>query len=120
MFINLLQVLEGLNEVSSEPSLPHAEQAQLPQPVLPVEVLQPSDHLPGLFWTHSNSFMLFLSGVPGLDADGVSLLLLLWILLPEELETVNGETHQLVQEAQGGDENQNYVSCFQWHVFNEG
>ena len=39
------QVLEGHNEVSPQPSLPQAEQAQFPQPLFIGEVLQPSDHL---------------------------------------------------------------------------
>ena len=42
-----LQVLVGCYKVSSEPSLPWAEEPQLSQPVLVEEVLQPSDHLHG-------------------------------------------------------------------------
>jgi len=45
LFICYLQVLEGHNEVSPEPSLLQAKQAQFPQPFLTGEVLQPSDHL---------------------------------------------------------------------------
>ena len=39
--------MEGHNEVSLEPSLLSAEQAQFPQPFLTGEVLQPSGHLSG-------------------------------------------------------------------------
>ena len=46
-FIRSLQVLEGHNEVSLEPSLLQAKQAQFPQPFLIGEVLLPSDHLSG-------------------------------------------------------------------------
>lgn len=81
--------------------------------MFPVEVLQP--------WSSPWSFLDLFSQLhvvlvwgPRLDADGISLLLFLWIFLLEELETVNGETQQLVQEAQGGKENQNYVSWFQF------
>ena len=70
MFICSLQILEGHNEVSPEPSLLQAKQAQLfPQPFLIAEVLQPSDHLSGppldlLQELH----ILRVLGVPGLDA----------------------------------------------------
>ena len=47
LFIHSLQVLEGHNEVSPEPSLLQAKQAQFPQPFLIGELLQPSDHLSG-------------------------------------------------------------------------
>jgi len=47
LFIRSLQVLEGHNEVSPEPSLLQIKQAQFPQPFLIAEVLQPSDHLSG-------------------------------------------------------------------------
>ena len=47
LFICSLQVLEGRNEVSPEPSLLQTKQAQFPQPFLIGEVLQPSDHLSG-------------------------------------------------------------------------
>ena len=47
LFIQSLQVLEGRNAVSLEPSLLQAKKAQLPQPFLVVEVLQTSDHLSG-------------------------------------------------------------------------
>ncbi|XP_048803588.1 uncharacterized protein LOC125694433 [Lagopus muta] len=43
--VGSLQVLIGCNEVTPQPSLLQAEQAQLPQPVLIGEVLQPPDHL---------------------------------------------------------------------------
>jgi len=43
LFIRSLQVLEGRNEVSPEPSLLQAKQAQFPQPFLIGEVPQPSD-----------------------------------------------------------------------------
>ena len=43
------------SKVSLEPSLLQAEQPQLSQPVLIAEVLQPSDQLRGLLWTHSNN-----------------------------------------------------------------
>jgi len=55
-----LQVLEGCNKVSPQPSLLQAEQPQPSQPFLTAEVLQPSDHLCGLLWTHSNSSMSLL------------------------------------------------------------
>ena len=41
------QVLWGRSEVSLQPSLPQAKQAQLPQPVFTGDVLQPSEHLRG-------------------------------------------------------------------------
>ena len=47
LLISSLQVLEGCNEVFSEPSLLQAEQVQLPQPFFKGKVLQPSDHLCG-------------------------------------------------------------------------
>ena len=47
LFICSFQVLEGRNEVSLEPSLLQARQAQFPQPFLIGEVLQPSVHLSG-------------------------------------------------------------------------
>ena len=47
LFTRFLQVLESCNEVSPEPSLLQAKQAQFPQPFLIGEVLQPSDHLSG-------------------------------------------------------------------------
>ena len=47
LFVSSLQVLEGCNEVSLEPSLLQDEQAQIPQPVFIGEVFQPSDHLSG-------------------------------------------------------------------------
>ena len=47
VFILSLQVLEGHNEVSPEPSLLQAKQVQFPQPFLIGEVLQPSAHLSG-------------------------------------------------------------------------
>ncbi|NXU71863.1 EPYC protein, partial [Oreotrochilus melanogaster] len=40
-----LEVLHGLYKVSLEPSLLQPEQAQLSQPIIKEEVLQPSDHL---------------------------------------------------------------------------
>ena len=46
-FLSSLQVLKSCNEVSPEPSLTEAQQAQLPSPVFTGEVLQPSDHLCG-------------------------------------------------------------------------
>ena len=66
--IRSLQVLEGHNEVSLEPSLLQAKQAQFPQPFLIGEVLQPSDHLSGppldlLQELH----VLPVLGAPGLD-----------------------------------------------------
>ena len=48
--LGLFQVLGGCSEVSLEPSLLEAEQAQLPQPALIREVLQPSEHPHGLLW----------------------------------------------------------------------
>jgi len=39
--------MEGHSEVSPEPSLLQADQAQFPQPFAIGEVLQPSDHLSG-------------------------------------------------------------------------
>ena len=47
LFIHSLQILKGHNEVSPEPSLLQAKQAQFPQPFFIREVLQPSDHLHG-------------------------------------------------------------------------
>ena len=63
-----LQVLEGHDEVSPEPSLFQAKQAKFPQPFLIGEVLQPSDHLSGppldpLQELH----VLPVLGAPGLD-----------------------------------------------------
>eukprot|EP00198_Chlamydomonas_reinhardtii_P004847 XP_001694183.1 predicted protein [Chlamydomonas reinhardtii] len=68
LFIRSLQVLEGRNEVSPEPSLLPTKQAQFPQPFLIGEVLQPSDHLRGppldpLQELH----ILPVLGAPGLD-----------------------------------------------------
>ena len=60
LFICSLQVLKGHNEVSPVSSLFQAKQAQLPQPFLLGEVLQPSDHLSGLLWTCSKSSMSFM------------------------------------------------------------
>ena len=45
LFGGSLEVLEGCNEVTPQPSLLQAQQAQLPQPVFVGEVLQPSVHL---------------------------------------------------------------------------
>ena len=45
LFISSPQVLEGLSEVSSDPSLLQVTQAQLPQPFFIGEALQPCDHL---------------------------------------------------------------------------
>ena len=69
VFICSLQVLEGHNEVSPDPSPLQAKQAQFPQPFLTGEVLQPSDHLCGppldpLQELH----ILPVLGAPGLDA----------------------------------------------------
>ena len=50
-----MQLLEGHNEVTPQPSLLQAAQDQFPQPVSTREVLQPSDHLRALLWTVSNS-----------------------------------------------------------------
>jgi len=47
------------SKVTPEPSLLQAEEPQLPQPVLRGEVLQPSDHLRGLLWPHSNTSTSF-------------------------------------------------------------
>ena len=47
LLVSSLQVLEGHDDISSEPSLLQAEQAQVPQPFFTGEVLQPSDHLCG-------------------------------------------------------------------------
>jgi len=47
LFISSFKVLEGHNEVSPEPFLLQAKQAQFLQPLLIGEVLQPSDHLSG-------------------------------------------------------------------------
>ena len=54
LFISSPQILEGCNQVSPEPSLLQAKQTQLPQPVFIGEVLQHSDHLHILLWTHIN------------------------------------------------------------------
>jgi len=43
----MIQEVEGHNEVSLEPSLLEAKQAQFPQPFLIGEMLQPSHHLSG-------------------------------------------------------------------------
>ena len=43
LFIHSLQVLEGHNEVSLEPSLLQAKESQFPQPFFIGEVLQPSE-----------------------------------------------------------------------------
>ena len=63
-----LQVLEGHNEVSLEPSLLQAKQAQFPRSFLIGEVLQPSDNLSG---PPLDSFqelcVFFVLGAPGLD-----------------------------------------------------
>lgn len=55
LFVSPLQLLEGRNEVSLEPCLLQAAQAQFLQSVFVGEVLQPSEHLCELIWTHSNS-----------------------------------------------------------------
>ena len=69
LFIHSLQVLEGHNEVSLEPSLLQATQAQFPQPFLLGEVLQPSNHLSGLPLDLLQEIYAFLVlGAPGLDA----------------------------------------------------
>jgi len=47
LFLRSLQVLEDANEVSPQPFLLQAEQAQFPQPFFIGEVLQPSDRLHG-------------------------------------------------------------------------
>jgi len=47
LFTCSLQVLECHNEVSLEPSLLQAKQAQFPQPFFIGDALQPSDHLSG-------------------------------------------------------------------------
>ena len=47
IFISSLQVLEGCSEVSLEPSLLQAEQAQFPQPFFIRKVLQPFEHFGG-------------------------------------------------------------------------
>ncbi|KAF4788497.1 hypothetical protein TURU_160503 [Turdus rufiventris] len=51
-----LQVLEGCNEVSPEPSLLQAEQSQFSQPFLIAELLQPYGQVVALIWTCSNRF----------------------------------------------------------------
>ena len=70
LFICSLQVLEGHNEVSLEPSLLQTKQAQFPQPFFIGEVLQPSHHLSGpsldLFLELLHVFLVL--GAPGLDA----------------------------------------------------
>jgi len=45
--LQALQVLEGCNKVSLQPSLLQAEQPQRSRPLLTAEVLQPSDHCCG-------------------------------------------------------------------------
>jgi len=70
LFIRSLQVLEGHNEVSPEPSLLQAKQAQFPQPFLTGEVLQPSDHLSGLPLDLLQELCICpVLGAPGLDAE---------------------------------------------------
>ena len=61
--------LEGRNEVSPEPSLLQAKQAQFPHPFLIGEVLQPSDHLSGPLLDPLQEFqVLSVLEAPGLDA----------------------------------------------------
>ena len=64
LLISSLQVLEGCNGVSPEPSLLRVEQAHLPQPFFPREVFQPSDRLCGLLWTHCSNPPSFLCWDP--------------------------------------------------------
>ena len=69
LFIHSLPVLEDPKEVSPEPCLPQAKQAQFPQPFLTGEVLQPSDHLRGPSLDSFRELCVFLVlGAPGLDA----------------------------------------------------
>ena len=65
----MIQEVEGHNEVSLEPSVLQAKQAQFPQPFLTGEVLQPSDHLSGAPLDPFQELCIFLVlGTPGLDA----------------------------------------------------
>ena len=69
LFICSLQVLEGHSDVSPEPSLLQAKQAQFPQPFLTGEVLQSSDHLSGPPLNPLEELhVLHVLGAPGLDA----------------------------------------------------
>ena len=77
LLVNIFQVLEGCNEVSLEPSLLQAEQAQLPQPFFSKEwCFSPSVFFMALLWTHFSSSTCFLfwgSPRPGHStADGPS------------------------------------------------
>ena len=69
LLLSSLQVLEGHNKVSSEPSPLQDEKAQLPQPFLTGKVLQPSDHLHGPPSDPLQQLHIFLMlGAPDLDA----------------------------------------------------
>lgn len=54
-----LWALEGLGKVLPEPSVHQAEHPKLSQPAFLREVLQPSEHLYGILWTHSNRSVSF-------------------------------------------------------------
>ena len=69
LFVRSLQVLEGRNKVSPEPSLLQAKQSQFPQSFLLGEVLQPSGHLNGpRLGPFKELCVFFLLGAPGLGA----------------------------------------------------
>ena len=56
------------NDVTSQPSLLQAEQAQLPQPVFVEEVLQPSDHLRAPSLDPLQQLLVFIAlGAPDMD-----------------------------------------------------
>ena len=71
LLISSLQVLKGCSEVSLEPSLLQAKQAQIPQPFFTGEVLQPSDHLCG----HPLDLLQQLCILPALGAPDLDTLL---------------------------------------------
>ena len=69
LFVCFFQMLEGHCEVSAEPSLQQAKQAQFFQRFSVGEVLWPSDHLSGPPLDPLQELHVFLVlGVPGLDA----------------------------------------------------
>ena len=72
--VSSLQVLEGSNEVSPEPSLLQAKLGQVHQPVLTGEVFQPFDHLHG----HPLHLVQQLRILPALGAPGLDTALQMW------------------------------------------
>ena len=72
--------------MSSQPSLLHAEQAQLPQPVFTREVLQSPDHLCGSSAPSPTAPVFFLLGAPDLDLGDTDMSFQGRYLIPHEAE----------------------------------